>query len=276
MEGAMKNPRTLKFALMAILIAGTAVAMAAAMTVKDDPVKSVWTDVIPTIDGQDSDWTNPFFVEIDEGSVGYTFANDGRNLYVLMMIRNPEYKSTIDQTGVTLYFNAKGKKKKDYGVLFKKIVIKPDEYIARLEKQGPVSDEQKAGLRSKLGFYLYHHEVLGKKGVEAASEDGAQPAAFKYAPKGGMLVFEFLIPLQRSAEDRAGVGVVPGRNVVVGIEYGGLTDEMLKAKARQTGSANIASETIGANTSRIVGSTGGRASKRYTFWSEIKLAETAK
>jgi len=272
----MKNLRTLKLVFIAILITGAAVRAAAVAAAKDDPVQSVWTAAVPTIDGQDADWTNPVFVEIDDGSVGYSFANDGRNLYILMMIRNPDYKSTIDHSGVTLYFNAEGKKKKNYGILFKKIVIKPDEYIALLEKQGPVSDEQKAGLRTKLGFYLYHHEVLGKKGVEVPAPDGAQPAAFKFAPKGGILVYEFLIPLQRSAETQAGVGAVPGRNVVVGIEYGGLTDEMLKAKARETGSANIASETIGANTSRIVGSTGGRASKRYTFWSEIKLAEAAK
>ena len=246
----------------------------------DKPVPCVWLSVAPTIDGADSDWGNAAFVDAEDGNIGCAFANDAKNLYILLVIKNPQYKSTIEQTGVTMYFNAEGKKKTGYGILFNKIMIKPDEYIAMVEKQSPLTDEQKALIRSKPGYYLYHHEVLGKKkGGVPAPEGPVQPAVYKYAAKGGMLIYEFLVPLVRANDNLAGVGVEAGKTVMVGIEYGGMTEEMRKARNRQTGDAGIANEQVTAGMGRvgnIIGSTGGTTPKKYTFWTEIQLAQEAK
>ncbi len=245
----------------------------------DKPVPCVWLSVAPIIDGADSDWGSAAFVDAEDGNIGCAFANDAKNLYILFVIKNPQYKSTIEQTGVTMYFNAEGKKKTGYGILFNKIMIKPDEYIAMVEKQSPLTDEQKTQIRSKPGYYLYHHEVLGKKKADVASPEGpVQSAVYKYAAKGGMLVYEFLVPLVRANENLAGVGVEAGKTVMVGIEYGGMTEEMRKARNRQTGEAGIANEqmTQEAMRNNIIGSTGGKTPKKYTFWTEIQLAQEAK
>ena len=254
-------------------------APATAPAAADKPVLSAWIPVAPTIDGADSDWGNAALVDAEDGSIGYAFANDAKNLYILLVIRNPQYKSTIEQTGVNLYFNAEGKKKTGYGILFNKIMIKPDEYIALVEKQSPLTDEQKTQIRSKPGYYLYHHEVIGRKKANAAAPEGlVQPAVYKYAAKGGMLVYEFLVPLVRANENLAGVGVEPGRTVMVGIEYGGMTEEMRKARNRQTGSAGIANEQVATGRpSEIIGSTGGaKSAKKYTLWSLVQLAAEPK
>jgi hypothetical protein len=258
---------------MAILLAGAALAA-------DKPLLSTWTPVAPTIDGSDSDWGNTSFVDAEDGAIGLAFANDAKNLYVLMVIRNPQYKSSIEQTGVTMYFNAEGKKKTGYGIHFNKIMVKPDEYIAMVEKQYPLTDEQKAQIRSKPGYYLYHHEVIGKKKTDAAAPEGpVQPAVYKYAAKGGMMIYEFLVPLVRAAEDLAGVGVQPGQTFMIGLEYGGMTDEMRKQRNRQTGSAGIANEQVATGRiggGRIVESGGSSTPKKYTMWSLVQLAAETK
>jgi hypothetical protein len=268
-----------RLTLTIVLLAGAAVLMSAAAPAADKPVLSVWIPVAPVIDGADSDWGNASYVEAEDGAISYAFANDAKNLYVLLLIKDPQYKSSIEQTGVSVYFNAEGKKKTGYGILFNKIMIKPDEYIALVEKQNPLTDEQKTQIRSKPGYYLYHHEVIGKKKSEALAPEGpVQPAVYKYAAKGGMMIYEFLIPLVRADENLAGVGVQPGQTVMVGLEYGGMTDEMRKARNRQTGGAGIANEqmTQEAMRNNIIGSTGGKTPKKYTLWSLVQLAAEAK
>jgi hypothetical protein len=264
----------LKYALILFVL----MACAALFAAVDKPVVSVWTAVPPTIDGADADWGNPAFVDAEDGNVAYAFANDAKNLYVLLVIKNPQYKSSIEQTGVTMYFNSEGKKKTKYGILFNKIIIKPDEYLAMVEKQTALTDEQKAQIRSKPAYYLYHHEVLGRKKNETAEASGPiQPAVYKYAPKGGMLVYEFLVPLIRANDNLAGVGVEPGQSVMVGIEYGGMTEEMRKTRARQMGESEIANERgDGMAANRILSATGGKIPKKYTMWSEVRLTTEAK
>jgi hypothetical protein len=258
-----RNTRQWAFAILFALVSLSAAA-------QEGPVKSVWMVPPPTVDGAPADWTTPAFVDVEDGDIGYAFANDAKNLYVLLMIRNPAAKSTIDSTGVTLYFNA-AKKKKDYGILFHKVMIKPDEYIARLEKQGPVSDETKTQIRSKPGYYLYAHEVLGAKpDNSAASETPVQLPVYKFGPQGQMLVYEFLIPLERPVSTQAGVAATPGKTVFIGLEYGGMTDEIRRQNARtQAQGSGIA----GDNGTKIVGTTGTKVNaKKYLFWSEVQLA----
>lgn len=255
-----------KAALLAALLVLLPLAAAAA----DVPVKSAWVATAPVIDGAPADWGTPAFVDAAGGDVGYAFANDADNLYVLLVIRNPKAKSTIDKTGVTIYFS-QAKKNKDYGILFHKVMIKPDEYIARLEKQGPVSDAVRTQIKSKPGWYLYAHEVKGATPEAApASDTPIQNPVYKVGTQGEMTVYEFLIPLERPASTQAGLASAPGQTLFVGLEYGGMTPEMARANARATGSSNIAG---GDNITQLVSSTGTKVSaKKYAFWSQVALA----
>jgi hypothetical protein len=268
----MEDLETMHHKPKIVLLAALLVLFPLAASSADIPVKSAWVATAPVVDGTPADWPNPVFVDVEGGDVGYAFANDAKNLYVLLVIRTPKAKSTIDKTGVTLYFN-EAKKKKEYGILFHKVMIKPDEYIARLEKQGPVSDEIKAQIRSKPGYYLYAHEVKGAMPEAVPAPDAlVQSPVYKVGTQGQTLVYEFLIPLERPASTQAGLASAPGKTLFVGLEYGGMTEEMARANARATGSSNIAG---GDNINEVVRSTGSKVSaKKYTFWSQVQLAES--
>jgi hypothetical protein len=166
-----------------------------------------------------NDWQETTLTGWKNDAVAVAFRNDDETLSVLLVIQDPKFRSSIEGAGVTLYFDARNAKAKDYGILFK--------------KQGPVSDEQKADIRRKAGFYLFNHQALDRKGkpVEAAGEALSHPAVFKYAPDGKAVVYEFFVPLLRGSDLVAGVGFGPGG--AVGFAWGGEPEEMRKAAAKR-------------------------------------------
>ena len=148
------------FAASAALILGSALAAGAGQAA----VESAWTDQPVSVDGLRNDWQGTPLADWKKDAVSFAFRNDGETLYVLLVIQDPKFRSSIEGSGVALYFDARGKKAKDYGILFKKIRLGPAEYIAHLEKQGPVSSDDRAKIQQKAGFYLFHHQVLDRKG----------------------------------------------------------------------------------------------------------------
>jgi len=268
----MKRMRLRLFAVSVAWLLGAAATSGAGLSV----VESAWTGQPPVIDGLRNDWQGTVLTSWKKDGVAYAFRNDGEMLYILLVIQDPKYRSSIEATGVTLYLDAQGAKAKEYGILFKKIRLSPEEYIATLEKRGPVSEADKAGIRRKAGFYLYHHQVLDRKGrlVEAASEAQTRPAVFKFAPDGQAVVYEFAVSLVRGSDKAAGVGAGPGQTVAVGFAWGGETEAMRKAAAKRLREqANVANEELEGGEKPIIGSVGsGPSPKKYDFWTGLKLA----
>lgn len=277
----MKKTSLRFFAASAALILGSALAAGAGQA----GASSAWADQPVTIDGLKQDWEGVPLTDWKKDAVSYAFRNDGESLYALLVIRDPKYKSTIEGTGVTLYLDAKGAKAKSYAILFRRLRLGPEEYIAHLEKRGPLSEDDKAGIRRKAGFYLYHHQVLDRKGqpVGALNEALSRPAVFKYAAEGPVAVYEFSVPLARGSELAAGVGAAPGASVAVGFEWGGETEEMRKAAAKRLREgANTANEQVGGGLGGQSLDSGPRGAgpsakrmptpKKYVFWTTVKLA----
>ena len=84
----------------------------------EEIVPSIWTATPLQIDGQIEDWTGAALTSEKGVGVDYAFRNDGRELYVLLIFKNPKSLSSIDMTGLTLYASTSGKKDKDWGVRF--------------------------------------------------------------------------------------------------------------------------------------------------------------
>jgi len=241
---------------------------------------SAWASQPPKVDGAAREWEASVLAEWEKGGVQYAFRNDAQNLYVLFIVKDAKFRSTIEDVGITLYFSTEGKEKKDYGILFRRKRITAEESIALLEKEGPVSEDQKAQIRSRAFYNYYAHEVLTKKAEGPLPQEGISvpPAFFKYAAQQKTLVYEFAIPLARVQEMAAGVGAEPGAKVMVGFEWGGPTEEQRKAIARARGErANITNETDVSGMNRMDPTGGARGIDRlppkYSFWSTVQLAK---
>jgi len=245
----------------------------------EDIIASVWAGTPPTIDGASADWTETTFSLWEKGDVDYAFRNDADSLYILFVFKNPKFRSTVEQLGMHVYVNTEGKKSKDYDVHFLKKQLTAAEAIAYLERQSPLSEDQKTQMRAKNAYNVYLNQVTNKNAKSQGIPQGVypKPALFKYAPLEKTMVYEFSIPLARVHELAAGVGAEPGKTVTIGFEWGGPTEAQRKQAARAAGNAGIANEQItrGGEIETMTPGSGGRIPPKYAFWAEVKLAAAA-
>ncbi len=253
-------------------------------------ILSRWTDSPAVIDASDEEWQGEALFSEEKAGAEYFLRNDSDNLYLLFIIKDKNFLSSLEGTGITVYFNTEGKKKKDSGLRFFKRIATADEIIQVLESRGQaLSEEQKEQLKASPSFFLYDFETIQKKkdDAEEARPDGdSQLPTFKYATKGEMTVFEFRVPL--SQEDQPfGIGVEPGGTLKLGFEWGGLTQQMKAARmARAAGTSERSAEGETKSDShardssvsaRGVPSSGGipkAGPKTYSFWIDVRLAES--
>jgi len=250
----------------------------------DDTVPSGWASTLVRIDGAADDWADADFYVEEKYGVDYAFKNDDKNLYVFFIFRDPKFLSTIDMTGMKIFYNLDGKKRKNIGLHFNRKQVPAEEIIARMEKEGDVlTEQQKAEMMAKKMFMLYDAEVISaKRQVATGGQDDSQPPNFRFARgQDKSLAYEFRIPLSQ-AEHAGGLGVLPGQALTLGFEWGGTTPEIQKtmmarraeASSRATGAATSMEGTMRDADPRAGDSSAGgfqAGPKRYNFFVDIKL-----
>jgi hypothetical protein len=244
-------------------------------------VDSVWAAQPPKLDASSKDWEGAAFSQWEKGGVQYAFRNDATNLYLLFIINDQKLRSSIEDGGLTVLVDPAGGESKDYGILFRRKRITANESIAMLEKQGFVSDEQKAKIRATPFYNYYFAEVIDKKGDAVPVPEGVAgpPVLFKFATEKKTLIFELEIPLVRPHPTLPGLGVEPGATVNLGFEWGGLTEAGRRALARTRGAqSDIANEQV--TSGRETDITAGarkieRTPPKFAFWTAVKLAKPA-
>lgn len=280
----MTRKRTATTLVLAVLLALAVPAMAA-----DKVVESKWTPLPVTIDAATQDWDDATPILDDASKAEYALKNDGRNLYVIMVFKNEIIMSTLDFSGMKIYFAAGAKKTKDNGILFMKKQITADDLIASLEKKGEaLSEERKAEMRKQKAYTIFLEETIKPKKAAAAVEPNVklEPTLFRAMSKGKVAVYEFRIPLSRIGQP-GGTGTEPGQSVMLGFEWGGMTKEIMRnVMADRASSGSMARQSKGSSDSGFSDSSGegegggGGFSdfnrdpryKKHAFWIEAKLA----
>jgi len=253
---------------------------------KDKVVQSQWTMSPPNIDGSNSDWEGGTLTLNKKTQVDYAFRNDADNLYVLFIFNDPrQFMSTIVQTGMTLWLNPEGGKKKKYGIKFAIKTVSADDYIQIVEEMigEPMPEEKKQQIKAKESYQIFHNEVIDKKGE--APDIASGPAAPAFNTSGGRekVVYEFKVPLKRDEANPVGIGVSSGGSLSIGFEWGGTTKEMRQdrlAKQSARGTRGTSSGSTSGLTSerRVQGSTAEGSMSRlraetYFIWADVQLAD---
>lgn len=280
----MKNKKNIINFLLCFVI----LALCAPGISKDKTIKSTWAAAPVKIDGSNDDWASDALTLEKKVKVDYAFRNDAGNLYVFFCFREPrKYMSTINQTGMTIWLNAEGKKKKTYGINFKQRRVSAEKIIAELEKQrGPMPEADKKKFNSNSYYTLYLGEVIDKKGnvLIASSLAGKMGlTTFRTKRQGKMQGFEFQIPLRILEKLSAEYAMAPGKMVKIGFEWGGLTKEIQEAGAKRLGDRSAkgraSSATGQASQERRVreGSASlssiRRSAKKHSIWVDLSLAQ---
>lgn len=251
----------------------------------ENSVQSKWTTQPPTVDGLDTDWTGDERIPEKKVAVDYAFRNDAQHMYVLFMFNNPKYLSNIDATGITLYYNKEGKKKKDHAYNFIRKKVTGEKLIAYLKQRGEVlTEQQMQSIVPQNTYSVFMTERTGKKDEEisvTAPSPGILNPGFKIDRKGNAFIYEFKIPLIKSETSPRGMGVEPGQSLKIGFEWGGMTEALMKRLSAQSGGGDASREGRAQSVidSRRGGATGaptsasGRMPKKYSFWLDLRLAQ---
>lgn len=274
MEAKMRKTR--KFFLIIISV-GVIFAMGVA---KDKIVASTWCPEPLNVDGTSTDWQGVVLTFEKKVQVDYAFMNDSDYLYVFFVFKDPQYLSSINQTGMTIYFNVEGKKKKDYGINFIQKRISAQQYIAMLEKQkGPLSDVDKNNILANPNYVIFDFDVINKKAKKNAPESpaDAKPAIYRIQQdQEKNVAIEFAVPLARVAELAPGIDTDPGKQIKVGFEWGGLTEAMKQARMNrfqnqsERSAEKVSEQPVGGT--RASTSRGRQSPKKYDFWVDVQLA----
>ena len=252
---------------------------------KDVIVESTWAAAPVNIDGSIDEWQGDALTLFKKTKVDYAFRNDSENLYVLFIFKDPRnFMSTINETGMTIWLNTEGENKKNYGIRFQIKTVTADNYIAILERMGvPVPEEKKTEIRKKPTYRVFHNEVIDKEGLASLIDASTKGPVWNFGGK-KELIYEFRIPLRRGEGQPVGIGTEPGKSIKVGFEWGGLTDEMKQqrlasqiergtAARGDTGTGDFGRGERGASGGSSLDSLSRIRAKKYSFWTDVKLAQ---
>jgi hypothetical protein len=253
--------------------------------------ESKWAASPPTVDGLASEWPSDNLYFYKDLKIEYAFRNDGRNLYVLFVFKDPKSLSTVGATGMTVYCGLDGKKKKYFGVRFIKKNVTTDEYVTAMAKRGePVTEEKLKELWKERQHFLLEANAVNRKGEVISSFGpgaGPEPPAFDVTRQGTVVTYEFRIPLSSRELFPSGMGAEPGKNLDVGLEWGGLTKIMERAMANSPGPSSSTAgrgdappEPFGETPAQkqlhaydAMSSPYGSSTKKHSIWVRLKLAQ---
>ena len=254
----------------------------------DTVVESRWAAEPLRVDGVATEWIQAVMSQQKNVSIEYAFENDARNLYGVLVFKDPRYLSSIEMTGITLYFGPAGKKQKDFGVRFRRKNATADELIGMLEKQGQaLTEERRAEIKAKPMYFLFEADAVNKKGdiiPPPETQGNADPPVFRLSRgQDGSMVYEFRVPLASRDVHPAGVGSGSGESIKVGFEWGGVTKEMradMMSRGEMPDQSRVSNED--ARGERAENESAGsspslarsaQGPKQYSFWVDLKLAQ---
>ncbi len=258
-------------------------------------VTSAWASAPPLIDGLNQDWADIQLISLQYG-VNIGFKNDEKYLYILFVFTDPKYLTSIEATGMTVYINTEGVKKREHAINFRKLNLTADQFIKWMENnKGPLTEEQKKGYRAHQSYLMFYCGIIGKGSkeiVKAEESEKILPASFRMGSQQKAFIYEFAIPLEKATELAPGIGVQPGATLMLDFDWGGWSRELkeaaisgLSAAATRARDQRASSDLTGgggdpSDVSRMrmgdapeMAAMRKRKPKQYDIWVNLKLAE---
>jgi len=186
------------------------------------------------IDGQSADWPSPNLVRDAKSGAAFAFLNDGRDLYILMIIDRPETRESLESSGLSVLARV-GRSKSSRGVLFLTRPVPAETYIRWHESQGVyLTAEEKAKLRDLPEHDLLLTFAIGPTGSvygPLRRLRDSEPPGFGALELDGRATYELRIPLASPDLVPGGLGARPGDPVRVTFEWGGKARKLQGTKA---------------------------------------------
>lgn len=144
---------------------------------KEELIKSQWLSSIVNIDGSLEDWAE-IGVYLDKRVMTEcALRNNNETLFILFVLKDRKYFSTIQSSGLTIWFNSDGTKKKNDGLNFLKKMIAAADYINELEQQkSPLSEEDKKKILENPSYVFHLAELITKNNEDPSQQERSEEA----------------------------------------------------------------------------------------------------
>jgi hypothetical protein len=203
---------------MAVLLVFLAWGLIACSSVRTFTTQSRPPERHVVVDGRSDDWAGNLFIVKDEG-ITLGFLNDKGSLYICLRAEGMSTRSQIMMSGLTVWFDPQGGKKKVLGIKFP-VGMPPDE---RLRPRGDFGEDEEEPRSKRPGEEsLNELEIIrsDKEEPEKMEVAEAKGIEIKVLPSRAGLVYELKIPFVRSDESPIAVGTEPGKTIGIGFETG--------------------------------------------------------
>ncbi len=200
---------------------------------KNVEMQSAWTNSPITVDGGFADWDGKPLTFFDDQKVAVGFCNDGDNLYIHFRTKDQMTASMIKMTGLTAYFDIKGKKKKDFyikyndGPAMKNPMGRGQNMPPQRDNSGEQPPDEGDNKASRPGanadpiLTCYIKDVIVEKIIPVDGSEGPMAA---YKKDGEFYSYEMAIPLKASGVRDYGLGLERGKLLSVGLKWGGMPE----------------------------------------------------
>jgi hypothetical protein len=190
------------------------------------------------IDGRGDDWPPASPVLEPKTGAELRFQNDGRNLYVLLVVKRPEALKAAEATGMTIFHGALRGKKPGSGVFFLAKDVSAEDIIRWREGHGALlTDDEKTEIRKSARQPLFLAFAVGAKGSMygpvVRRQVDIDPPDFAVLRGEGEATYEFRIPLAPPESAPGGIGAEPGQAIRLSFDWGGVSQESLSTKGSQ-------------------------------------------
>ena len=198
-------------------------------------IRSAAASAAVRIDGRTDDWSVSELVRDAKSGAEFAFQNDGRNIYVLLVVRDPKALESIDSSGLTVLARTAGGARSGRGVLFLRQMVPAETYFRWHESQGALMTEaEKAKLKDAVRHDLCLAFAVGEKGSihgPLRRLPTSEPPEFGVSEQAGGEVYELKIPLPPPDLVPGGVGARPGESVRLSFTWGGASRKIGGTKA---------------------------------------------
>lgn len=195
---------------------------------KNLETESRWANSKIVVDGRTSDWSSVQGVYLAEQNAAFTVNNDGEFVYVLFRTTDMRWAQTIKMTGLTLYFDVKGGKKKDVSICFKggptmeqAMALQKSSSKGASDFPAPPSGKGGRGGQESQQPSLTCN-IKGRIENQIIPTGGAAGPAAAFDTCQGFFTYEFRIPLAAGEGEYYGIGAKPGQIVSVGGIWGSM------------------------------------------------------
>ena len=186
-------------------------------------IQGHWSDSAVIMDGSADDWAGSPIEYSEEENISLGVRNDAENIYLVFLTRDEGLVRKIHMGGLTLWFDATGGKKKEFGIGYRGSIPLMKELDEESRFRENMTPEQKTRFQERESQMLGMITVI-KKGEEVSMpENNPKGLAAASAHQQGVFAYEFRVPIATHDSISYAIGSLFGEKISMGLEIAGIS-----------------------------------------------------